>query len=226
MVSLGRWEEAEYLMISGVQHFIFCRRQWALIHIEQVWEENFFTAHGKLLHEKVDQHDLKEKRGAIVTVRGMNVASHRLGMSGRCDLVEFIRNDEGVFIPHFKGTYIPHPVEYKRGKAKFDDSDRFQLLAQLMSLEDMLNIELTEASIFYHEIRRRVPCSFTTEDKQRLIEMAEEMHQLYERGYTPRPKSSKKCLSCSLKNICIPELDNAPPASAYIKERLQECGSS
>lgn len=221
-----RWEEAEYLMISGIQHFIFCRRQWALIHIEQAWEENYFTVHGKLLHERVDQHDLKEKRGDVITVRGMNIASYRLGMSGRCDLVEFRQDDKGVYIPQFDGLYTPYPVEYKRGKAKPDDSDRFQLLAQIVSLEDMLNVELSEASIFYHEVRRRTPCLFTNEDKQKLIKMAEEMHQLYERGYTPRPKLNKKCLSCSLNNICVPELDKVPAASRYIKERMRECESS
>ncbi|MGI6349680.1 MAG: CRISPR-associated protein Cas4 [Eubacteriales bacterium] len=223
MPKLGRWEETEYLMISGIQHFIFCRRQWALIHIEQAWEENYFTMHGMLLHERVDKHDIKEKRGNTITVRGMNIASHRLGMSGRCDVVEFKRDKKGVYVPQLEGAYIPYPVEYKRGKAKRDNSDRFQLLAQLISLEDMLNIKLSEASVFYHEVRRRTPYSFTEEDKQELIQIAEEMHQIYERGYTPKPKVSKKCLSCSLKDLCLPKLENVPTASDYIKERMKEC---
>ncbi|NLM18868.1 MAG: CRISPR-associated protein Cas4 [Clostridiaceae bacterium] len=226
MIKIGCWEESEYLMISGIQHFIFCRRQWALIHIEQAWEENYFTTHGILLHERVDQHDIKEKRGDTISVRGMSISSYRLGMSGRCDLVEFKKNEKGVYIPQFDGKYIPYPVEYKRGKVKRDDSDRFQLLAQIMSLEDMLNIELSEASVFYHEVRRRTSYSFTNEDKQDLIKVAEEMHQLYDRGYTPRPKTSKKCLSCSLKDICLPELDKIPTASDYIKERIKECENS
>lgn len=225
MPKLGRWDEADYLMISGVQHFMFCRRQWALIHIEQAWEENYFTTQGMVLHERADNHDIKEKRGDVITVRGMDIASHRLGMSGRCDVVEFKRDKKGVYIPQFDGTYIPYPVEYKRGKQKQDNSDRFQLLAQLISLEDMLNIKLSEASVFYHEVRRRSAYSFTEKDKQELIKIAEEMHQIYERGYTPRPKTSKKCKSCSLKDLCLPELENVPTASDYIKEKMKECGN-
>lgn len=223
MINHRRWDEAEYLMISGVQHFMFCRRQWALIHIEQAWEENYFTTHGMLLHERVDQHEIKEKRGDVITIRGMNIASYRLGMSGRCDVVEFKQDAKGAYIPQFQDAYIPYLVEYKRGKVKQDDSDRFQLLAQLISLEDMLNIELSEANMFYHEVRRRISYSFTSEDKQKLIKTAEEMHQLYEKGYTPRPKVSKKCSSCSLKDLCLPELDTIPTASDYIKKRIKEC---
>lgn len=223
MPKLRRWDEADYLMISGIQHFIFCRRQWALIHIEQAWDENYFTTQGMILHERADNHEIKEKRGDVITVRAMDIASHRLGMSGRCDVVEFKRDEKGVYLPKFNGKYIPYPVEYKRGKQKQDNSDRFQLLAQLVSLEDMLNIKLTEASVFYHEVRRRSLYSFTEEDKQELIKIAEEMHQIYERAYTPRPKISKKCLSCSLKDLCLPKLENVPNASGYIKERMKEC---
>lgn len=223
MLKLGRWKEAEYLMLSGIQHFVFCRRQWALIHIEQAWEENYFTTHGMLLHERVNKHDVNKKQGGITIVRGMNIASYRLGMSGRCDVVEFKQDKNGVYISQLDDTYIPHPVEYKRGKAKRDNSDRFQLLAQLISLEDMLSIELSEASIFYHEVRRRTSYSFTDEDKQELIQITEEMHQLHDRAYTPRPKASKKCLSCSLKDLCLPELDNVLTASDYIRERMEEC---
>lgn len=221
-----KWDEAEYLMISGIQHFVFCRRQWALIHIEQAWEENYFTSHGQLLHEKVNQSSIKDKRGMLINVRGMSVASHRLGMCGKCDLIEFRQDVNGVYISQFGDTYIPHPVEYKRGKVKSDDSDRFQLLAQLMSLEEMLSVELTEASVFYHEVRRRTAYMFTPLDKQNLIKLATEMHSLYERGYTPRPKVNKKCNACSLKNICLPELDKLSLASKYLRERIQECENS
>lgn len=223
MLGQGRWSEAEYLMISGIQHFMFCRRQWALIHVEQTWTENYFTTHGKLLHDRVDQHNIKEKRGSIITVRAMDVASHRLGMNGRCDLVEFKHSDEGVYIPKFDGKYIPYPVEYKRGKPKQEDANRYQVLAQLMALEDMLQIELEEACVFYHEIRRRVPYKFSLADKLELIKIAEEMHMIFDRGYTPKPKISKKCNSCSLNDQCLPQLDRAQSAIDYLNERINEC---
>lgn len=220
------WKEAEYLMISGIQHFIFCRRQWALIHVEQAWAENYFTTHGQILHERVDDYRNKEKRGDIISVRGMNVASYRLGMSGRCDLVEFHKNIGGVYIPQFDGEYLPIPIEYKRGIVKEDNSDRYQLLAQIISLEDMLNIQLSKAEIFYHEVRRRTSYDFSDEEKDELIKLSKEMHEYFERGFTPKAKRKKQCKSCSLKNICLPELDNVESASSYIKRMIKECESS
>lgn len=218
-----KWEEAEYLMISGIQHYLFCRRQWALIHVEQEWEENYFTSHGRLIHERVDRYKTREKRREVIKVRGLPVASYRLGMSGRCDLVEFYENEDGVYIPQFQGCYTPYPVEFKRGKVKKDNSDRFQLLAQIISLEDMLNINLFKASVFYHEIKRRVSYVFSEKDKQELVRIAEEMHQLFERGYIPKPKYQKKCKSCSLKNICLPELNVVESVDSYLKRKVQEC---
>lgn len=220
-----KWEEAEYLMISGIQHFIFCRRQWALIHLEQAWAENYFTTHGQLLHERVDDYANKEKRGPLLEVRGMRVASFRLGMTGYCDLVEFHQSAEGVYLPKFEGTYLPVPVEYKRGKEKQDDSDRYQLLAQIMALEDMLNLELSQAEIFYHEVRKRSKYSFTATDKEDLIQLSAEMHRYYEKTYTPKVKASKKCQACSLKNLCLPRLDSLESASAYLKRKVKECAN-
>lgn len=225
MISTGRWDEAEYLMISGIQHFIFCRRQWALIHIEQAWAENYFTAHGQLLHERVDDYLNTEKRGDVISVRGMDIASYRLGMSGRCDLVEFHKSDQGVFIPRLKGKYIPIPIEYKRGKAKMDDSDRYQLLAQIISLEDMLNIQLSEVKIFYHEVRKRISYCFNEKDKDSLIQISDEMHGYYQKGYTPKAKYQKKCKACSLVDICLPKTEAVESASAYLNRKVKECES-
>lgn len=225
MPTQRQWEEAEYLMLSGIQHFIFCRRQWALIHIEQAWEENYFTTHGQILHERVDDYANKEKRGPLISVRGMRVSSFRLGMSGCCDLVEFHKNEQGVYLPQFGDKYLPVPVEYKRGKEKQDNSDRYQLLAQVIALEDMLNIELTDAEIFYHEVRRRRKYSFNQKDKQNLINVCAEMHSYYKRGYTPKAKYSARCKSCSLKEICLPSMNKLEGASTYLKRKAKECES-
>lgn len=215
--------EADYLMISGLQHYIFCPRQWALIHIEQVWAENYFTAMGEAVHERVDDATFKEKRGERIYLRAVPVVSHRLNMTGRCDLIEGIADPAGVYLPRYKGTYRLHPVEYKFGRSKFEPSDRYQLLAQIMALEEMLATDITFGELFYFRTRRREAITFTDDDKTELIGIAKEMHRLYQKGHTPKSKLKKACRGCSLANLCLPTLDKVPAASEYLEERIREC---
>ncbi len=140
--------EDEYLMLSGLQHFQFCKRQWALIHIEQQWEENVKTIEGQLLHKKADQPFIKEKRGEKLIVRGMPIQSHELKLSGICDVVEFHARKDGVPVHGIDGTYLPFPVEYKRGKPKKGDEDVVQLAAQAICLEDMLVCDVSVGYLF------------------------------------------------------------------------------
>ena len=144
-----------YLLMSGIQHFCFCRRQWALIHLEQQWAENLRTAEGHLLHERCHDEALHEKRGGLLTVRGMRVVSHRLQLSGVCDVVEFRASPEGVPLQDYPGLWLPLPVEYKHGSPKANDADRLQLCAQAMALEEMLVCEIPRGALFYAETRRR-----------------------------------------------------------------------
>ena len=124
------YSEDDFLQLSGIQHFAFCRRQWALIHIEGQWEENFRTADGRIMHENAHDAEFREKRGNVITVRGMRVMSRQFGVSGECDVVEFTRDEaNGVYIPKLDGKFRATPVEYKRGKPKIDDCDRVQLCA-------------------------------------------------------------------------------------------------
>ena len=127
-----------YLMISGIQHFSFCRRQWALIHLEQQWAENLRTTEGHLLHQRCHDETFREKRGDLLVVRGLRVISHRLKMTGACDVVEFHADPEGIALEGFSGLWLPVPVEYKHGSPKSNDADRLQLCAQAMALEEML----------------------------------------------------------------------------------------
>lgn len=148
-------EEAEYLMLSGIQHFQFCRRQWALIHVEQQWAENVKTIEGQFVHERADQPALREKRGDKLVVRAMPIKSKELVISGICDVVEFIRDSDGVSIFGEDGTYQPYPVEYKRGKPKKGEEDVLQLVAQAMCLEEMLMCHIEYGYLFYNEVKRR-----------------------------------------------------------------------
>ena len=102
------YAEDDYLLISGIQHFRFCRRQWALIHVEDQWAENVRTVEGEVLHRKAHDATARERRGDLLIVRGMRVASHRLGISGICDVVEFRRDPSGVPLHGEEGRYLPY----------------------------------------------------------------------------------------------------------------------
>ncbi|GAE28765.1 CRISPR-associated protein Cas4 [Halalkalibacter hemicellulosilyticus] len=215
-------EEDRYLMLSGLQHFQFCKRQWALIHIEQQWEENVKTVEGQHLHKKADQPFIKEKRGSKLTVRAMPIQSKELRISGICDVVEFIEDANGVHLNGVKGTYMAYPVEYKRGKPKKGDEDIIQLAAQAICLEEMLLCQITKGYLFYNEIKHRVEVPITDELREKVKQMAKEMHHYYDKRYTPKVKTGPFCKSCSLQHICLPKLMNKRSVKSYIEGRLSE----
>lgn len=208
--------EDEYLLLSGIQHFLFCRRQWALIHIEQQWAENVLTVEGQYLHEKADQPFIRERRGNKLIVRAMRVKSRDLKVTGVCDVVEFIQNASGVELTHEEGKYLPFPVEYKRGKPKRDESDILQLTAQAMCLEEMLLCDVNMGYMYYNEIKHRVEVPITDENKQKVKSVFKEMNDYYERGYTPKVKTGASCKNCSLQHVCVPNLMSKRTVKSYI----------
>ena len=214
--------ERELLMLSGLQHFAYCRRQWALIHVEQQWQENLHTAEGQVFHQRAHDEKQTEVRGDTVIVRGLRVQSERLGVSGICDVVEFTRSPDGIALAGREGRYQVHPVEYKKGAPKEHQADELQLCAQAMCLEEMLLCRIDEGSLFYGEPRRRTRVTFSPELRAQAEQMLGEMHQLDERGHTPRVKRHKGCSACSLKEICLPGMDRVPAASAYLRAHAQE----
>ena len=214
--------ERGILMLSGLQHFAYCRRQWALIHVEQQWQENLHTAEGQVFHRRAHDEEQTEVRGDTIIVRGMRVQSERLGISGICDVVEFTRSPDGIALAGREGRYQVHPVEYKKGAPKEHQADELQLCAQVMCLEEMLLCRIDEGSLFYGEPRRRTRVTFSPELRAQAEQMLGEMHQLDERGHTPRVKRHKGCSACSLKEICLPGMDRVPAASAYLRAHVQE----
>ena len=200
------YQEDDYLMISGIQHFEFCRRQWALIHIEQQWAENVHTVVGELMHKKVHDPYLQEKRKDVLYVRALPVSSRIMGVSGECDMVEFHKAEDGITLFGHRGLYTVYPVEYKKGKPKESEEDILQLVAQVMCLEEMFSTTISEGALYYGETRRRENITFSQELRDEVKEIFQEMHQYYERGYTPKVKKSKACNSCSLKEICLPKV--------------------
>lgn len=216
------YEEDDYLMISGIQHFAYCRRQWALIHIEQQWAENERTVDGHLFHHKAHDATKIEKRGNLLITRGLHIKSDQLGLSGICDVVEFHKSKEGVFLSSFDGLWVPFPVEYKKGQPKEHNADELQLCAQAICLEEMLACQVTCGSLFYGESRRRHKVEFTDILRKQVRDMSSEMHDLWEKGYTPKVTWHKGCNACSLKDICVPKLGKVKSVETYIENRLSE----
>ncbi len=212
----------DYLQISGLQHFIFCRRQWALIHIEQQWAENYRTTDGHIMHKKAHDGAAFEKRGDVLITRNLSITSHTLGISGQCDVVEFHLTPTGISLPRQEGFWQPFPVEYKRGQPKENNCDALQLCAQAMCLEEMLCCAIPAGALYYGETRHRTGVDFTEELRSQVCAALEEMHQLYNRGHTPKVKPRKGCSACSMKELCIPKLGRATSVSAYLKAHMEE----
>lgn len=238
----AEYTQDNLLPLSGIQHFLFCRRQWALIHVEQQWKENALTAEGRIMHKRVDDPFFTETRNGVVTARSVPVASYRLGLSGICDVVEFhpsspahlrlalsgapaeTKREEGeVKLPNREGLYLPAPIEYKRGKEKHDHSDETQLCAQAMCLEEMLSTSIPKGYLYYGEARHRVEIEFTSELRTLVQDMSAEMHNYFSRGYTPKVRTHKGCRSCSLADVCLPVLQGKViAASRYIKQQIEQ----
>jgi len=215
------YNESDYLNLSGIQHFAFCRRQWALFEIEGIWKDNFYTTDGTLKHKRVHNPFLAEKRKNIITIGEMPVHSRNLGISGKCDIVEFVQNDRGVSLSGRNGHWLPHPVEYKRGSPKLSDADKLQLCAQAMCIEEMLLCPPIDiAYIFYIETRRREDVLLTETIRKKVKMMFEEMHSYFSRRYTPRVKPGKACKSCSLNDECLPKLPQSDSVATYINKAL------
>lgn len=215
------YAEEDFLQLSGLQHFAFCRRQWALIHIEQQWQENLRTVEGNLLHTKAHDASQRERRGDTLILRDLPIYSRTLGLSGKCDVVEFHQMEQGVSLHGEEGLWLPFPVEYKRGMPKDHQADELQLCAQSMCLEEMLCCTVAEGALFYGETRRRTLVSFSPDLRLQVQSMAEEMHHLYRRGYTPKVKPSKGCKACSLNALCLPVLMKEKNVAVYLRQAME-----
>ncbi len=172
------------------------------------------------MHERAHNEVLSERRGNTVISRGINIFSRKLGVSGKCDVLEFHRDDGGVQIFGWPGLWQPFPVEYKRGEPKQNDCDAAQLCAQAMCLEEMLCCQISRGSLFYGQTRRRENVDFTAELRNKVFDSLAEMHVLYKRGYTPKGKPSKSCNACSLKELCLPALMRRQSVKDYLEDNL------
>jgi len=220
------YDEEDYLMISGIQHFTFCRRQWALIHIENLWEDNVRTVEGNIMHTRAHGGPTKESRKDKVISREMRVFSHELGITGICDVVEFSRCEDGdmagVTLYGREGKYRVTPVEYKKGEPKVNDADRMQLIAQIICLEEMMAAKIEYGYLYYGETKRREKVEADERLRNDFAKVVAEMHDLFDKKHTPKVKWSKSCNACSLKDLCVPKLLKNKNVHNYIKSRIEE----
>ncbi len=193
------FNEEDLLPISGLSHLAYCKRRAALIHIEQLWKENYFTAQGRNLHERVDQGGERPGRNLKIEY-SVPLRSFRLGLVGKADVVEFHRLGKG------EKVWIPYPVEYKRGRPKIDNSDKVQLCAQAICLEEMTGVEVKEGALFYGKMRRRMTVKFDAGLRDETEHFAKQLHLFIRQGETPPPEYSKKCERCSLLEVCMPKV--------------------
>jgi CRISPR-associated exonuclease Cas4 len=185
--------EDQLLPLSALQHWLYCPRQCGLIHLEQAWAENKFTAEGQVLHHKAHEGADESKAGVRIT-RSLPVRSFNLGISGQCDIVEF----------HADGRVVP--VEYKRGKPKSHRADELQLCAQAMCLEEMLGVQISSACLFYGENRRRTAVEFDETLRQLVSETATALHSMIASRQTPLAEyEARRCDACSLIELCQPK---------------------
>lgn len=213
-----------YLLISGIQHYLFCPRQWGLIHIEHQWAENSFTVEGDVLHSRVHDSDSSFKRGELLSLTSMRVSSERLGIEGVCDAVEFRSASDGVELFGRSGKWMVMPVEYKRGGTKRDECDIMQVVAQALCLEEMFGCRIERGAIYYGKTRSRDYFEIDDDLRKRLISTVEEMHRFYDRHCTPKARRTKKCSNCSLLDICIPSIFEDQSVSEYVQSHIKDSG--
>lgn len=202
----------ELIMISALQHYLFCRRQCALIHVEGAWSENYLTATGRQFHERVDRVG-GETRKDVHLATALRLVSTRLGITGVADMVEFHRveneTENGVRVASKlagrTGWWRPFLVEYKRGRPKGHRADEVQLCAQALCLEEMLTVSVPSGALFYGETRRRVDVCFDEELRRLTHVTIRNVRELISSGVTPSPEETKGCTSCSLFELCRPE---------------------
>lgn len=216
------YQEDDYLLISGIQHYVFCKRQWGLIHLEQQWEDNYLTTSGELMHEHAHDDSLQESRPGMLVLHNYPVCSATLGITGCCDILECTENPDGIVLPRKKGKWTLTPVEYKRGKPKEHDADVYQLCAQVLCLEEMHHCSIPSAYLYYGQTRHRLLVQIDDILRTHVKDLFQEMHATFDSGHIPQASYSKRCKACSVKDICMPQIEKLTDVSTYITTHIEE----
>lgn len=221
MIENKFYSEDDLIPVSALADFTFCERRAALHFIENVWEDNIFTAEGTILHNRVDDVSASEVRGNVRIARSVWLRSLILGLVGKADVVEFHKTElGGVKLEGASGLWLPFPVEYKRGYLRSERSFEIQLCAQALCLEEMLGGNIPSGAIYYGKTRRRMDVVFDKALRTETEEAAKKVHELIESGITPKAEYSKKCDKCSLVELCLPKASSK--ASNYLAKAMEE----
>lgn len=220
------YSEDDMLMLSGIQHFRFCPRQWALIHIEQQWEDNRLTIEGQILHKHVDDPFYRQKCGDQITLRAVNIASRELGLYGVSDAIELLPSsdiNDTILHPKYPGRWKPIVVEYKHGRPKKNEVDEVQLAAQTMCLEEMYDIHIPYGVFFYGEIRHRINVDITDELRHIVRQCTKDMHAIFSNTIIPKAEYGKYCDKCSMIDLCMPKMaTNCTTVKTYLNKNLYQ----
>jgi len=211
------YTEDELLPISALQHLLFCRRRAALVHIEGLWAENRYTTEGHHLHNRVHDSRVKETRNGTRQVRGVELRSFRWGLTGKADLLE-------VREPEKRGVQRFTLVEYKRGRPKpaLDLAFHVQLCAQAMCVEEMLDVELAEAAIYFGKIRQRRTVVLDETLRNSTAAAIDDLHRIIRSKVTPTARFERKCRKCSLVNLCLPKALKPQATALHYLDNLIE----
>jgi CRISPR-associated exonuclease Cas4 len=208
------YSEDDFLPLSAVQHFLFCERQCALIHLEQIWSENVLTAEGRITHDRAHEEQFETRAGVRIE-RGLPLRSVQLGLNGKADVVEFHKTETGA--------WIPFPVEYKHGKPKENNCDKVQLCAQALCLEEMMNLHIPAGALYYGKTRRRLDVEFDSSLRSETIDTAHRLHEFIKQAKTPKAEYSKRCESCSLVDLCLPGISAEKHlVKEYVRKMVEE----
>lgn len=225
MHNTKQYSDDDMLQLSGIQHYAFCPRQWALIHIDRIWTDNHLTMEGALLHENVDNPFLRETNGSdVLSLRGLRIASKTLGLIGIADVVEiypmsYSPKDKNSLLK--SGLFKALPIEYKRGKRKISNCDRLQVTAQAMILEEMLGVSIDKGAVFYWDERHREYFDIDSDLKGEVLKISNSMHQISESGKIPKALRKPGCKLCSIVDICLPSAINKN-VRKYLTDNLNE----
>jgi len=218
------YDEDDLLPISALQHLLFCERRAALVYVERLWDENEFTARGTVEHERVHEGGT-EARGDVVTARGLRLRSLRLGLTGQADVVEYHRclpgeSVRGLRLQARDGLWQPVPVEYKSGRNRIEEGYEVQLCAQALCLEEMLSVPVKHGALYYAASARRDDLAFTDELRRRTESAVARLHHVLESRDTPSASAGPKCRSCSLMDVCLPEISHHHSVAQYLSETI------
>lgn len=208
----------DYIQISGIQHYMYCKRSWALIYIEDIWRDNFLTLDGDKVHERVHDSSSSEIRKDKFFERGVYISSEEYGLTGQCDLIEYKNDPNGIQLRDKDGLWVIIPTEYKHGNGDSIDYDKYQLVAQMICLEEMFQTEIEYGYLYYKKSNKKIKIENTNEFKLMIKQITKEMRELIKRQYTPKIRKNKKCKNCSLYNECNPDVSYMQDVSTYLKE--------